>query len=290
MSLESVTMAGNSSGRDGTNIDGPGSLAGGGGVSGPGQIGLHGVLFSANTPQNCDPDSSQITSEGFDIDFPASPCPGVEADPLLGPPANNGGPTLTLLPGAGSPALDRVPSGTVACKPVDQRGVSRPQGSACDIGAVEVVPPASPGGPGSGGPGGGSGGGAPRGGGAPAGRGATDARKPLARIRILRQRLRAALARGLATRVITDEPGNAVLEVFVEGADARRVLAARRVRVARGTKRFAAAGKARVAARFTKAAKRRLRARKRVRFVVRLRVTDLAGNRTTVSPRRTLRR
>jgi hypothetical protein len=56
-------------------------------------------------------------------------------DPLLGPLANNGGPTFTfpLLPG--SPAIDTAnPSGAPA---TDQRGVSRPQGPAPDIGAHE---------------------------------------------------------------------------------------------------------------------------------------------------------
>ena len=59
------------------------------------------------------------------------------SDPLLGPLADNGGPTLTMLPGAGSPALNA--GGDVACPGLDQRGQTRPQGSACDIGAVEVV-------------------------------------------------------------------------------------------------------------------------------------------------------
>jgi CSLREA domain-containing protein len=58
------------------------------------------------------------------------------SDPLLGPLQNNGGTTLTLLPRAGSPVLDVIP--LEQC-PVtnDQRGVSRPQNGACDIGAVE---------------------------------------------------------------------------------------------------------------------------------------------------------
>ncbi|HVJ19536.1 MAG TPA: choice-of-anchor Q domain-containing protein, partial [Polyangiaceae bacterium] len=53
-------------------------------------------------------------------------------DPAL---AANGGPTLTHLLRADSPARD---TGHV-CAATDQRGVSRPQGAACDIGAVELV-------------------------------------------------------------------------------------------------------------------------------------------------------
>ena len=59
-------------------------------------------------------------------------------DPMLGPLADNGGPTQTMLPQPGSPALDAM------CRvnepAADQRGISRPQGAGCDIGAVEVVP------------------------------------------------------------------------------------------------------------------------------------------------------
>ena len=55
-------------------------------------------------------------------------------NPLLGPLADNGGPTLTHLPAAGSPAVDH---GGLICPATDQRGVARPQGPACDIGSVE---------------------------------------------------------------------------------------------------------------------------------------------------------
>ena len=68
-------------------------------------------------------------------------CPSITNDegnligvgPLLGPLADNGGltPTHALL--AGSPAIDAAG----ACTGTDQRGVTRPQGAACDIGAFE---------------------------------------------------------------------------------------------------------------------------------------------------------
>jgi hypothetical protein len=59
----------------------------------------------------------------------------INSDPKLGPLADNGGPTWThaLLPG--SPAID---AGVGGGPTIDQRGVPRPQGAACDIGAFEV--------------------------------------------------------------------------------------------------------------------------------------------------------
>ena len=56
-------------------------------------------------------------------------------NPLLGPLRDNGGPTPTqaLLPG--SPAIDH--GDDAGCPTADQRGVPRPRGAACDIGAYE---------------------------------------------------------------------------------------------------------------------------------------------------------
>ena len=55
---------------------------------------------------------------------------------LLGPLANNGGPTFTHLPATGSPVIDAGNLGT--CLSDDQRGEPRPTNAGCDIGAVEV--------------------------------------------------------------------------------------------------------------------------------------------------------
>ncbi|MEO8507450.1 MAG: choice-of-anchor Q domain-containing protein [Betaproteobacteria bacterium] len=54
-------------------------------------------------------------------------------DPL----ATNGGFTLTHMPQAGNPVIDN--GAGVGCPSVDQRGVTRPSGIACDAGAVEYV-------------------------------------------------------------------------------------------------------------------------------------------------------
>jgi hypothetical protein len=57
----------------------------------------------------------------------------------LGPLQNNGGPTDTLLPALGSPVVDQGDG--AHCLSTDQRGVARPQGVGCDIGAVERSTP-----------------------------------------------------------------------------------------------------------------------------------------------------
>ena len=71
------------------------------------------------------------TTCGFD-----EPDDQQNADPLLGPLADNGGSAPTALPAAGSPAIDTGPC-TVA---VDARMLPRPSGVSCDSGAVEVQP------------------------------------------------------------------------------------------------------------------------------------------------------
>ena len=56
-------------------------------------------------------------------------------DPILGPLADNGGPTLTMALLPGSPAID---AGDTSLAPAtDQRGFPRPAGLAADIGAFE---------------------------------------------------------------------------------------------------------------------------------------------------------
>ena len=58
-------------------------------------------------------------------------------DPLLGTLGDNGGPTQTMALSAGSPAINAG-----SCEQAhDQRGVPRPQGSGCDMGAFEWTLP-----------------------------------------------------------------------------------------------------------------------------------------------------
>jgi hypothetical protein len=59
-------------------------------------------------------------------------------DPVLGPFGSYGGSTATIPLLYGSPAIDAGAS--AACPAIDQRGISRPYGNSCDIGAFESTP------------------------------------------------------------------------------------------------------------------------------------------------------
>ncbi|MFL5893013.1 MAG: choice-of-anchor Q domain-containing protein [Solirubrobacterales bacterium] len=85
--------------------------------------------------------NAPVTSAGYNIERHQS-CgfngPGDQQDtnPLLGVLAKNGGPTQTMALRPGSPAINRGTN--TNCPGTDQRGVPRPQGPRCDIGAFEV--------------------------------------------------------------------------------------------------------------------------------------------------------
>jgi hypothetical protein len=57
----------------------------------------------------------------------------------LGPLAGNGGPTRTIAPRAGSPAIDLIPASRFPlCPAADQRGYATARGARCDAGAVQT--------------------------------------------------------------------------------------------------------------------------------------------------------
>lgn len=102
---------------------------------------LENSIVANNRPGgNC---SGTIFDGGGNLSYPGSSCPGTNGDPLLGPLQDNGGPTQTMALGPGSAALEAGIDAICAAHPVDyldQRGVTRPQGSRCDSGAVEQQP------------------------------------------------------------------------------------------------------------------------------------------------------
>ena len=134
----------------------------GGGVSlGSGSVSLGNTIVAGNTGALGGPDAdAAITSLGHNLigmidgssgwgtsDKTGGTGGNINApnplDPRLNPLGNNGGTTQTRLPLPGSPALDagddaicnQTGPGTV--NKLDQRGVARPIGAHCDIGATE---------------------------------------------------------------------------------------------------------------------------------------------------------
>jgi len=134
------------------------ALYGGGIAATGGTTTLNATILAGNTGGDC---AGAVTSLGDNLVGNADGCSGFSAtgdltgsgasplDPHLGPLADNGGPTWTMAPQPGSPALDAVPLANCSVR-TDQRGQPRPDplyNGACDIGAVEVpavVPPATP--------------------------------------------------------------------------------------------------------------------------------------------------
>jgi hypothetical protein len=107
---------------------------------GSGSATIRNSIVAGNGASNC---SGTLTSGGYNLDSDGScnlsaDTDLVGVDPLLGPLADNGGRTWThaLLPG--SPAIDAITEMAACTVETDQRGVPRPQGSACDIGAFEL--------------------------------------------------------------------------------------------------------------------------------------------------------
>jgi CSLREA domain-containing protein len=132
-----------------SNSQGAGSAAGDGGglfhEVAPNPPVLENTIVANNNGVEC---GGTNTDGGHNISFPLGhDCAAtIHSDPLLGALAPHGGltPTMQLL--AGSPAIDAAGTGS-PCTATDQRGVTRPKGTACDIGAVErSLPTATTGG------------------------------------------------------------------------------------------------------------------------------------------------
>lgn len=126
------------------------------------------AAFAPSTGTSCR--VSNAASDGFNVVTDASCGLVAPTDalwtgaPALGDLVANGGPSETRLPTPGSIVLDRIPAELCGYAPVpeglegvqhlgplvdrhalahvDQRGVARPQGAACDIGSVEREVPA----------------------------------------------------------------------------------------------------------------------------------------------------
>ncbi|HLK09779.1 MAG TPA: choice-of-anchor Q domain-containing protein [Candidatus Binatia bacterium] len=118
------------------------------GVENQGQL----VFFNSLLADNAGPDcQGTLTSRGFNLIHDTTGCTFdgdtsgdlIDMEAKLAPLQDDGGPTPTHALLAGSAAIDAANpappgSGDPACEATDQRGVTRPQGPRCDIGAFEA--------------------------------------------------------------------------------------------------------------------------------------------------------
>jgi hypothetical protein len=102
-----------------------------------------GCIFAAG-------DVSALSDGGYNLEdgtscgFSAANNSLSNTNPMLDPSGlkDNGGPTKTIALESGSPAIDAIPPTLNGCGTTittDQRGVTRPQGSGCDLGAYEAT-------------------------------------------------------------------------------------------------------------------------------------------------------
>ncbi len=102
-----------------------------------GTVNLLNTIIANNDSEDCYGD---FNSNGYNLDSDDT-CDLdqltdlYDADADLADLANNGGYTETHLPGGNSDAID---NGDPNCPALDQRGLPRPSGAGCDIGAVEL--------------------------------------------------------------------------------------------------------------------------------------------------------
>lgn len=145
LNLNNVTITNNAADSD---VDGTGD--GGGLFNDSGIVKLGNTIIAGNFSGNVYPDCmGTMISRGYNLignaagcNFGIDPTTKTGVNPSWGSLQNNGGSTLThaLLAGslaidAGNPATPGI--GENACEATDQRGITRPKGAACDIGAYE---------------------------------------------------------------------------------------------------------------------------------------------------------
>ncbi len=157
MSISNSTIVNNSAGFGGgiESLDGSMSILNstiannsgiGGGIETFFPVRIGGSIVGDNSDDDCLQYSvGTITDRGYNLSSDSS-CSFMNTgslqntNPQFDPDGlqNNGGLTLTVALEPDSPAVDHIPVGR-SCPPSDQRGVRRPQGPACDIGAFEMT-------------------------------------------------------------------------------------------------------------------------------------------------------
>jgi CSLREA domain-containing protein len=119
----------------------------GGANTSVGTVTLKNTIVANSSPQGNNCFGERITDGGYNLEdgtscrFSAANHSLPSTEPKLQSSlANNGGPTKTIRLLKGSPAINAIPKTTNGCGTqitTDQRGVKRPQGKGCDIGAFE---------------------------------------------------------------------------------------------------------------------------------------------------------
>jgi hypothetical protein len=107
---------------------------------------LEATILAGNTAPDGPDCKGNVASAGHNLlgndtncTFASQSSDKVNKPAKLGPLHANGGPTQTMAVLTGSPALNAIPKAACAL-PTDQRGIKRPQGPACEIGAFELQP------------------------------------------------------------------------------------------------------------------------------------------------------
>jgi hypothetical protein len=102
------------------------------------------LLAAAPSDNTCGPGSAALLSAGFNLASDNSCLASLRlvtdrnlSDPQLRPLGSHAGPTRTRLPGLAGAAIDHGQCDASVF--TDQRGIPRPQGKGCDIGAVEMI-------------------------------------------------------------------------------------------------------------------------------------------------------
>jgi hypothetical protein len=149
--LNQCTLSGNSTtnGSDGLGGFTPGG--GGGGIFNDGVLTITNTIVGGNSsPFGADIYSDGVLTYGgsnlvqtvYNGLFQYGPAP-LTSTPDLAPLGNYGGPTQTMPPLPGSPAIDTGSNAATNNFATDQRGYPRTQTGLIDLGAVELQPPAA---------------------------------------------------------------------------------------------------------------------------------------------------
>ena len=147
--ITNSTIASNNGGTVASGPNGGGLMATQGTMSVLNTIVASNTVGSPATPSNCGANGALIGSLGHNLETAvdcgftaAGDLQNTNPQFLTGGVSDTGGPTDAIALAASSPAVDAIPAGGAGCSGTDQRGVARPQGPACDIGAYEQFEPA----------------------------------------------------------------------------------------------------------------------------------------------------